>query len=265
VLKARVIAALIFTPAVLGFVVFGGLPLKFGCVALAWLMLREFLSLTLGSGERYAKVTAYLLTTVLALRLSGLLPPWNLELLLPAGVLVLFVAVLAQPLPIEASMRRSAFVLLGAAYTGGLIPYLSRLREIEQGLGFALLALFCTWGADTGAYFVGKNFGKHKLYPKVSPAKSWEGLVGGVSAGIMVAFLVRSLVRMELSIGHTVGIGVLAACLGLLGDLSESLLKRSVGAKDAGTLIPGHGGVLDRFDAVMFVAPALYIYAALLA
>ena len=142
----------------------------------------------------------------------------------------MFIAVLLRPDPIHASISRAGLVAIGAVYAGGLIPYLARLRELPSGMALALMALFCTWGADTGAYFAGRLFGRHKLYPKVSPGKTWEGLGGGILWGIGVAFLVRFLFRMHLDAVHVVAMGVLAACFGLVGDLAESLLKRSVGA-----------------------------------
>jgi phosphatidate cytidylyltransferase len=263
-LKTRVIAALIFAPAVLALVVLGGLALKIACLFLAWLMFWEFASLTLGPSNAWLKVVGYGLVSVVAARTVDLGPAVPFELLLPLGTLVVLAVVLSQPEPIEGSMKRAAFVFLGTAYCGGLIPYLSRLRELEHGAALAIMALFCTWGADTGAYLVGRAFGRHKLYPKVSPGKTWEGLAGGLVFGVGVAFLVRYLFRMELGIVHVAVIGVIGAAFGLVGDLAESLMKRSVGAKDSGTLIPGHGGVLDRFDAVMFVTPAVYAYVALL-
>ena len=129
-----------------------------------------------------------------------------------------------------------------------------------MGLGLSLGAIFCTWAADTGAYFAGRAFGRHKLYPKISPGKTVEGAIGGLASAVGAAFLIRFLFDVPMEAAYTAGMGAVAGVAGVIGDLSESLLKRSVGAKDSSRLIPGHGGVLDRFDGVMFAAPALYAY-----
>lgn len=258
-LTVRILAALVFAPALLGLVVWGGVALDITCAVLALLMLYEYLQLTLGKGLLYAKGVAFVLTGAVVASLLGYVPVLS-GLLLPAATIVLLASMLAGSQPMEQALRRAALIALGIGYCGGLVVYLARLRQVPQGLGLALAAVFCTWGADTGAYFAGRAFGRHKLAPRVSPKKTIEGAVGGVAAAVGVAFLIRWLFVMHLGAFDTVAIGVVAGILGIVGDLCESLLKRSVGAKDSSRLIPGHGGVLDRFDAVMFVAPALFIY-----
>lgn len=260
-LKTRIIAALVFAPVLLGLVFWGGLPLAAACVVIALLMVWEYLHLALGSGDAFLKLVAFAVTAGVATQTLDLLPQVAAGLLIPVAVMAVFVAALARPTPIDGALRRVAVVAFGAVYCGALIPYLSRLRDMEQGLGLALMALGCTWLADTGAYFAGRFFGRHKLYPAVSPGKTIEGGIGGLVASVVVAALIRQLFSVEMSLMHTVAVGVLAAVFGVLGDLCESMLKRSVGAKDSGKLIPGHGGVLDRFDAMMFVAPAVFLYA----
>ena len=219
--------------------------------------------MTLGAGQTYLKAVGVGLGTLVAASVLGWTTAAATVLTAPMAVLVVFSAVLVRPDPIQQSMTRAGSLLVGALYAGGLIPYLALLRELPSGLALALMALFCTWGGDTGAYFAGRFFGRHKLYPKISPAKTLEGAVGGLAASIGVAFLVRALFGGALSGVQLILIGSLAAVLGIAGDLAESMLKRSVGAKDSSNLIPGHGGVLDRFDAVLFVAPGLYVFATL--
>ena len=117
------------------------------------------------------------------------------------------------------------------------------------------------WLADTGGYFVGRRFGKAKLYPSVSPNKTWAGLYGAM-LGSTIAGVVAALTYLpELRLIHGIALGLVGGVVGQLGDLVESLLKRSVGVKDSGTIIPGHGGILDRIDAVLFVSPFTYLYA----
>ena len=151
-------------------------------------------------------------------------------------------------------------------YCCGLLPFLANLRMFPvHGLTLSLLALFCTWGGDTSAYFVGRMLGKHKLYPIISPKKTVEGAAGGILGGIAMAFLVQLIlsyfVEVQLPYVHLAQMGAIAAIAGIHGDLSASMLNRSTDTKDSSALIPGHGGILDRFDGVMFAAPSIYHYA----
>lgn len=260
-LAKRVATALVFAPSLLAIVYWGGFALEATCVGLSLIMLWEYLRLTFGREATAAKVIAYVLTAALAAAVVSWVPAPSAAAVLPAITLALFLHSLARPDPIETSMQRTGFLMLGVMYCGGLFPFLARLRALETaGLGLSLMALFCTWSADTGAYFAGRFFGRRKLYPKISPGKTIEGGIGGLLCAVGVAFLIRSLFDVDLASGHTMALGFLAGCVGVAGDLCESMLKRSVGAKDSSALIPGHGGVLDRFDAVMFVAPSFFVY-----
>lgn len=279
-LKTRALAALLFAPPFLWLIWRGGLPLMVTCLVLAAMLLWEYLRLTVGK-DLYLTAVGFALGTLVALATLDALPPRLTAVLAPVGVVALLTAVLLRPEPIAHTLTRAGLLALGAVYAGGLIQYLARLRDLPSGFALALMALFCTWGADTGAYFAGRLFGRHKLYARISPAKTVEGAIGGLLAAIGVAFLVRALPSLLPHAWHatlkldTAGfglpladwqllvIGTLAAVLGLVGDLVESMLKRSVGAKDSGNIIPGHGGVLDRFDAVMFVAPGIYVFVTL--
>lgn len=264
-LKQRVITAAIFAPALLAAVYIGGTPLKLVCLGLALLMMWEFLRMALGRANSWSKAVTYLLGGVAAAALLGFLPARLVPLLLPAGTMGLTVAVLFKPRPIDGALRRATGMALAVLYGACLIPYLSILREGRMGLGLALCALFCTWASDTGAYFAGRAFGKRRLYRLVSPNKTIEGAIGGLLAAICAAFLVRLIfpAALPLSAGHVAGVAITASVSGAIGDLCESLFKRSAGVKDSSSIIPGHGGILDRFDAVMFAAPAVHLYASL--
>lgn len=258
----RVWTAAIFAPALLGLVYLGGLPLAVTCLVLAVLMMWEFLQMTLGPGEHFTKAIGYLFAGSVCVALLGWVQPALGVLLVPAGTMLLFFAMVVRPEPLEMSTKRASLVALGVLYTAGLIPFVALLRahHPQLGLGLSLMAIFCTWGADSGAYFSGRALGRRKLYPTVSPGKTVEGGIGGVLSAIGVAFFVRWLFNMDIAVGHAVALGAVAGLFGIIGDLAESLLKRSVGAKDSSRLIPGHGGVLDRFDGVLFVVPAMYVY-----
>jgi phosphatidate cytidylyltransferase len=122
-------------------------------------------------------------------------------------------------------------------------------------LGFLILL----WSSDTGAYLAGTTLGKHKLFERHSPKKTWEGFAGGLIAS-MAAAVVLSIYFRELPLIHWLGVSVIIVVAGTLGDLSESMLKRSVSAKDSGSLLPGHGGLLDRFDGLLLAAPLVFVY-----
>jgi phosphatidate cytidylyltransferase len=118
---------------------------------------------------------------------------------------------------------------------------------------------------DTGAFYVGRSLGRHKLAPKISPGKTVEGAIGGLAAAIITGFLCRVLFFPEIPITHALALGAAIGLVGQIGDLAESMLKRGAGVKDSGNLLPGHGGMLDRIDSILFCAPLLYYYARLLA
>ncbi len=167
---------------------------------------------------------------------------------------------LAGPLP-EAPARVS-LVFTGALYSGLLASFMVGLRLIPKtGFWWVLLAMVLTWINDTGAYAAGRGFGKHKLYPKVSPGKTWEGFAGGMLSAVAGALISKAIFFPELRLLDCCLLGVATSILGPLGDLSESMLKRAYGVKDSGKLIPGHGGLLDRVDALLFNLPFIYLYA----
>lgn len=129
------------------------------------------------------------------------------------------------------------------------------------GLGWYLLAQCVTWLTDVGAYIAGRRFGRHKLAPAISPGKSVEGAIGGLVLGALTAILCAYAFNLPLALPLAALVGLVLSCFGQLGDLAESLIKRQVGVKDSGTLIPGHGGVFDRLDSLLIVATATYYLA----
>lgn len=142
------------------------------------------------------------------------------------------------------------------------LSFLVALRAVADPVGEDLLLLLIVTVAfgDTAAYYVGSRFGRRRMAPSVSPKKSWEGAVGGLLGALGGALLASIWFYQRLPVGHAVVLGLLLGALGILGDLSESMLKRAVGAKDASRLLPGHGGLLDRMDSLLLSAPALYGY-----
>lgn len=154
-----------------------------------------------------------------------------------------------------------AWMMGGILYIGWLLGLLVTLR-LNVGRDWVFLALFATFGSDTAAYFVGKAIGRHKLAPQISPGKTWEGAAAGVIGGIIIAllFTFSSPWQLPISYGQAVLLGALISIFGQFGDLAESLLKRNAGVKDSGSLMPGHGGMLDRMDSVVFAGAVVYVY-----
>lgn len=151
-----------------------------------------------------------------------------------------------------------AATLLGFAYVGVLGGFAGLLLEFRDGVGLILGLAICAVGYDVLGYAIGSQFGKTRLVPKVSPNKTLEGLLGGMTASIVLAVLVVSHIHPWTDVSHALALGVVVAVMAPLGDLCESLLKRDLGIKDFGSILPGHGGFLDRFDAVVFCLPAVY-------
>lgn len=130
----------------------------------------------------------------------------------------------------------------------------------EQGAGYVLMTLMFAWMADTGGFFAGRSFGKHRLYPKVSPNKTWEGFAGALVGAAFGAALAHFWYLPAIPLAHALLLAVVAGGLGQLGDLTESLLKRATDVKDSGNIIPGHGGLLDRVDALLVASSVVYLY-----
>ena len=158
--------------------------------------------------------------------------------------------------------------IFGVIYVAYLASHLVLLRELPnqvgvpyaQGASFVFLVFVVTWASDTGAYAIGSLFGEHTLSPKVSRNKTWEGAFGGVLFAAMAGWVASVTFAGYLAAWEGVVMGVLASMVGLLGDLFESTLKRDAGVKDTSHVIPGHGGVLDRFDSLLFTAPLIYYF-----
>jgi phosphatidate cytidylyltransferase len=172
---------------------------------------------------------------------------------------------LAHPEPNDRAGLRLAWLVAGPMYVGVLLAAVPGLFLVSHGT-WVVLAMGLAWGSDTGAYFAGRFFGKRKLAPTISPAKTVEGAIGGMLSSILVA-VIWSVVWLsdELPLLHAVPLAIVANVLGQSGDLVESLIKRSTGVKDSGSILPGHGGLLDRIDALMFTAVACLLYRLLVA
>lgn len=169
---------------------------------------------------------------------------------------------LARPAPQETALSRMASMALAPLYLGVMIAAVVCLRRASTdhvGAGLVILTLFVSWFGDTGGYIFGKTLKGPKLYPSVSPNKTWAGGLGGLVFSAIGGVAAHYVYMKELPLFEGVLWSVLAGAFGQAGDFCESLMKRSVGVKDSGAVLPGHGGFLDRLDAMMFVALALYV------
>jgi phosphatidate cytidylyltransferase len=259
-LAQRVLSAVVALP-VLAALILWRQPLGFGLFVLlvAGLALMEYAAILLAGAS--AGFRARLVVLGVALCAGLVFAPamalvWGLAAFVATAALVLF-----DPGEIPGAGARLGVSLAGVFYLGGLCAPLAIIhRDAPHGSAWVLLAIAVTFGNDTGAYFAGRAFGRHKLYPLVSPAKSVEGAVGGMAASVAILIGVRATLAPWLTWGDCLLVGVPAGVIGPIGDLVESLIKRSGGVKDSGHVIPGHGGVLDRIDALLFVSAWVYAY-----
>jgi phosphatidate cytidylyltransferase len=162
---------------------------------------------------------------------------------------------------IKTAAGEVALLFMGFLYVPLLLGHLLLLRGLPNGIQWIFLLMVIVMAGDSGAYYVGCNFGRRKLYPVVSPNKSVEGAVGGLAGSVIGAFIAQATFFPALTVFDSLATALLLGIFGQLGDLFESFLKRSFGVKDSGTIFPGHGGVLDRLDSILFAAPAAFYYA----
>jgi len=266
-LLVRVLTGLVGIPLILSVIYLGHWPLFALVAGMGLIGFHEYVRLWAAKGVH----VPYLLGAVFCLGLyawAGLAPN-NATILgaLFAGAALSTLSWLVLHYP-KRSVTDAAATLVGIVYVGWLFSHWLLLRNLSGGTGWDLglkwlaLALFCTWAADSLAYFVGMSMGRRKLAPQISPGKSVEGAAGGAIGGVVVGWLMGGFVGIPSWQGAI--LGLLISPVSVLGDLAESALKRYVGVKDSGNLLPGHGGILDRFDSSLFVLPFVYYVASLL-
>lgn len=162
--------------------------------------------------------------------------------------------------PIPNSIEHISTSLVGLIYIPLMLSYLIIIRGMEKGAHLVLLLLIITWMGDMMAYYTGTLWGKHPLCPAISPKKTVEGTIGGLAGSSISALIYKALFFPKLSIFAIILLAIVVNIIGQVGDLSESIIKRWAGVKDSGSILPGHGGMLDRVDALIFSAPAFYYF-----
>jgi phosphatidate cytidylyltransferase len=267
-LALRVASGLVLFPLAVWLTFVGGVPFAVLASVASAVAAAELVAMfgAIGFAEVFGIAVAAAVPLAAAFGAEGdLLPGWSALALAAATVLLLVMALFRRG-PIEAVPQRVATVVLAWLYCGLLIASIVGLR-LRFGVGWVILAFVVTWANDTFAYFAGHAFGRHKLLERISPKKTWEGFAGGAVGSVVGALVTRAVLPdlgQALPVGAAVALGAGGAVLGPLGDLAESLIKRGAGVKDSGKIIPGHGGLLDRIDALLFVAPWVYVFASLL-
>ncbi len=281
-LTQRILVAVIAIPLII-YVAFKPYSLLGLTVIVALLAIHEFYGLAKAKGFSPQIVLGMLLTACIVVSFAHFRLQVNptvelLPVVLIAGTISIFIAELIKGYP-NPSVQVSA-TIAGALYIGmglggfyGIHEYFyihgaenpltvdPHLVSIEAGY-FLVAMLASIWICDSAAFFVGRNFGRHKIADRISPNKTWEGAIAGLIAAIATWLLVRVYIGglEEVSLSTAIAMGLIVGVMGQVGDFAESMLKRDAGVKDSSTLIPGHGGVLDRIDSILFVAPLTYLY-----
>lgn len=259
-LFVRIVSAAVLLPVVIWLLVLGGDWAAALFAICAAVCAGEYYAITrsgLGPAQWVGMVAAAILPFY-----AALWPGQMAEIAFWTVALVFFFGWIYHLLkgPLTEAPTRTSHLITGMLYAGIGTFSLAALRLRPDGLKWVFCALIITWGNDTCAYFAGRFLGRHKLYPAVSPNKTWEGFAGGMAGSILGMLIAKWSFFPVLSLADCFIVGVAGGIFGPLGDLCESMLKRAYGVKDSGKAIPGHGGVLDRVDALLFNAPAVFLY-----
>jgi phosphatidate cytidylyltransferase len=261
-LATRLLTATVVAPLILLLLYFGPAWAWFALVFVAsGIGAAEFFGMT-HPNDRVARAAGVAMTLVV----SGVLWQWGTD----ARVVVMLIAAipfaamtlaLARLGDVSTAALRMAATAFGPLWLG-MLTMLALLRRDtgDRGADYVVMALMFAWFADTGGYFVGRRLGRHKLYEAVSPKKTIEGFAGAILGAVLGAFLAHFWFLRSIPLVDAIVLAIAAGVLGQLGDLGESLLKRSTGVKDSGEIVPGHGGILDRIDALFVTSALVYLY-----
>lgn len=266
---ARLITAAIVLPFLIASILVPWLKWLFVAMAIAAMALALFEFYVLAkkrdlkpdTGAGFLAALAILVISLFPADLYNIILVQLIIIVLTAGTLV---AATLRGAPFDKMIGSVGSTILGVLYIALLGSHLVALRMWQnQAVAADMLSFFflVLMGADAGAYYVGRAFGKKKLAPSISPGKSWEGVVGGVGAALVMAAVAHYWFFPELPLKYALPLAVVMTVVGIFGDLAESALKRGAGAKDAASILPGHGGLLDRLDSLLFNAPLIYYFA----
>lgn len=263
-LLPRVLTAIVGIPLLLYLIHLGSLPFLVFVLAVAVLALYEYSLLLWIGGRGVQRVTVVVGGGLLALAVAlGSPGPGRAMQGGLAGLIlsaIVLVSMFREMLRHEHSLDRAALTVFGTMFVGWTLAHLALIRDVRpHGEGLTFLLFITVWIMDSVAYFVGRSLGSHKLAPVISPGKTWEGAAAGFAGGVLAVVVAQRVWLPEaLTPAQAVVLGVLLGVVAQASDLAESVVKRAVGAKDSSSLLPGHGGVLDRFDSFLFAAPMMY-------
>lgn len=260
-MKQRIITAIIAGIPLIFLVIIGGIPFTVLSMLLSLVAASELLKMKNIRHFSPLGMIGFLLTFIIVMPeqwYTQIFPFFESKSdgLLLALLLLLVLTVLTKN---RISFNEISFVLMGALYVGFGFYFFYLTRAIENGLPLFFFVLFNIWATDSGAYFIGRAFGKRKLWPEISPKKTIEGAIGGIVSAVILSIIFQFVYPL-FSIPYVIVIAIIIAVFGQLGDLVESALKRHYGVKDSGNILPGHGGILDRFDSLIFVLPVLHLF-----
>jgi len=253
----RLLSAIILIPIVVGATYAGGLWFFAIIVSVASMAGYEFFQMMRLGG--YKPSAFWGLILIWLLLMDARYPAWQLARPALTGVMVLSLSWQLFKKDTSTPTTDWALTIAGGLYLGWVAGHFISLRDGPRGLEWMALTLLSTWATDTGAYFIGLSLGRHKFFPRLSPKKTWEGTIGGWFCGVAVTLLVG--LGIGLGFVHSLVLGALVSAFLPLGDLAVSMIKRQVGVKDSSNLIPGHGGMLDRMDSLLFAVAVVYHYA----
>jgi phosphatidate cytidylyltransferase len=258
-MKQRIITAIFAFAFFIPLVLLGGPIFTIGIYLIASIGLYELLrmrEIQLFSVEgmfTWLALAVLLMPTSFAERVYEVVGYSKIEMAFAIVLILLIYTVIVKN---KFTFDHAAFSVLGALYVGIGFFYLIETRM--TGIQFVLYALMVIWTTDSGAYFIGRKIGKRKLWPEISPNKTVEGFIGGIVSAVLFACVFQYFYPLTSSYGMLIVVTVVASIVGQLGDLVESALKRHYDVKDSGKILPGHGGILDRFDSLLFVLPLLH-------
>jgi phosphatidate cytidylyltransferase len=257
---AREITAAILSPLTIWIIGWSPMPVYDAVIAIiSTLALYEFLDL--GRRKGYHIPIVICIAAMLFIIAAFILEPISVEMGVFLALLLIPASYVLANGNLDEALPSSGIAVMATLYVGMLGGSLVRLHnDFTEGPKLIFFLLLVVWLGDAGAYYCGKNFGRHKMSPRISPKKTVEGGIGGAVTSVITAIVIHFTFFPTFPLLHAVIAGLLLSVTGIVGDLAESLWKRSAAVKDSGTLIPGHGGFLDRFDSIFYTAPILYAY-----
>lgn len=280
-LMKRILVGAVGIPVAVGTIYMGGWVFAIGVIVITSLALREFYTLAESKAASPNVPLGIAWSILLQITIAKAAESPDLMglgmfaigvLLFITGTLATLTAELFRAR--ENALLNTALTVFGVAFITTCMSGLLMLRAAKDdmlagawgdaGATLILIMFVAVWTCDSAAYFVGVNLGKHKLFPRVSPKKSWEGAIAGLLASVIVFIGLCTWLMPSFGLFNAAACGLIAGIFGQIGDLVESLLKRDAIVKDSGGILPGHGGIFDRFDSMLFVAPLVMIYIALL-